>query len=218
MKKIIFASSLALMYACKTPVIIRASEKEASITVDGKEMGNGETSIIKIKKKNSISVEVKNTGYLTDHRVINYQGLKFKPVVEYIELAKDDAWEASIQNDYANKDFEVTVKKEMNEEQAWKLISQIVTGYFDILEMADKSTGYMKTSWQSKVFSQKIVRSRVIVKQSSTNPLRYKLKIVSEYSEDPNTSVKNDEKFREWDRILRAYNDLLTEFQSRLGE
>lgn len=207
-----------MLASCSTSVIIRSSEKDATISIDGKEMGNGETSVLKIKKNNSISVEVKNTGFLTDHRVINYQGMKYKPIVEFIELAKDDAWEASIQNDFSNKDFEVTVKKEMSEDQAWKLISQIVTSYFDVLEMTDISTGYMKTSWQSKVFSQKVVRSRVIVKQSSTSPLKYKLKIVSEYSENPSTSVKNDEKFREWDRILRAYNDLLSEFQGRLGE
>jgi len=65
--------------------------------------------------------------------------------------------------------------------------------------MADKETGYMKTSWQSKSFTQKTSRTRIIIKQSSSFPLKYKIKIGSEFADKPEQSVKDDDKFKEWD-------------------
>jgi hypothetical protein len=84
--------------------------------------------------------------------------------------------------------------------------------------MADKATGYLKTSWQTQVYNSGVVRTRIIIKQSSTEPLKYKIKIVSEKSSNPKTSVKDDQAFKEWDRILRTYGEMIPEFQSRLGE
>lgn len=44
---------------------------------------------------------------------------------------------------------------------------------------------------------------------------KYKIQ-VSEQSGRPGTSVKLDQNFREWDRILRKYDGMMTEFQTRL--
>ena len=133
---------------------------------------------------------------MTENLVYCYEGSNYgKPKTKYIELPNDDAYDASIVTDYANKDFEVEVSAGFTEEEAWKIISHIVTGYFDNLEMADRATGYMKTSWQSKSFARETVRTRIIVKQSGFEPLKYKLKIVSENSGSSSESVKNDDKF-----------------------
>jgi hypothetical protein len=205
-----------LLYACKTPMIISTSEKDATITVNGIEQGAGRTSLLRLGKNKVFNVKIEKTGFLTAERKIYYQGLKFKPVNEFVELHEDDAYIASVQNDYANKDFEVEVAKSTSAADAWKKVSQIVTSYIDNLEMTDNATGYMKTGWQLKTFSGKTVRTRIIVKQSSTDPLKYKIKIVSEYTKDLKASIKDDEKFREWDRVLRTYKDVVTEFQDRL--
>ncbi len=209
-------NTITFFNSCKTSVIFTTSEPDAQIVVDGRPMGVGPTEIVKIKKNSCVRVKVMKPGFLTKEMSYCYSGLTFSPKTKYIQLINDDAYDASIKNDYANKDFEQEVGKDLTEENAWKIISQIVTNYFDNLEMADRATGYMKTSWQSKSFSQKTIRTRVIIKQSSSTPLKYKIKIISEYSDNPNQSVKNDDKFKEWDRILRAYNGMITEFQSRL--
>jgi len=209
--------AFALLTSCNTMVVFTTSEQDAKIFVDGRTMGSGKTEIIKIRKNSCVNVKVEKTGFLQEELSYCYSGLNFTPKTKYIELKHDDAYDASMKNDYANKDFEQEVSKKFTEDEAWKIVSQIVTGHFDNLEMADKATGYMKTSWQSKSFSQKTVRSRIIVKQSSTTPLKYKIKIISEYSDNPSQSVKDNDKFKEWDRILRAYNGLITEFQTRLG-
>ncbi|MDD2635672.1 MAG: hypothetical protein PHW82_09265 [Bacteroidales bacterium] len=208
--------SVVLLNSCKTSVIFSTSEPDAQIFVDGRPMGSGPTEVVKISKNNCVRVKVVKPGFLTKQLAYCYTGVSFEAKTKYIQLVNDDAYDASIKNDYANKDFEQEVGKDLTEDAAWKVISQIVTGYFDNLEMADRATGYMKTSWQSKSFTQKTIRTRVIIKQSSSKPLKYKIKIISEYADSPNQSVKNDDRFKEWDRILRAYNGMINEFQSRL--
>jgi hypothetical protein len=46
--------------------------------------------------------------------------------------------------------------------------------------------------------------------------MNHKIKLVSEESQKPQTSVKSDELFREWDRVLRKYKEVVFEVQSRL--
>lgn len=212
-------SSVFLFSMCTTNMYFTASEEDAEIFIDGEAMGRGQSPVVKLSKGECYNVKVQKAGFLTEEARYCWQGATVgKPKNMFIALAEDDAYNASIQTDYANKDFEVTVRQQLNEGEAWKVISHIVTSYFDNLEMADKATGYMKTSWQSKSFTRTTIRSRIIVKQSSTTPLKYKIKIISECSKDPNQSVKDDDKFKEWDRVLRAYEDVVTEFQSRLKQ
>lgn len=216
MRKIIIISTTLLLSSCFIPskVVFRTSEKDAQISVDGKRMGMGETQPIKIDKEACINVRIQKPGFFTENFNYCYNGKGIK--THFVELKTDDAFSASIQTDYANKDYEVEVNSKFNEDQAWKIIGNTVTNYFDILEMADKSTGYLKTSWESKSFSRTTIRTRVIVKQSNSSPIKYRLKIVSEFSIRANASIKNDDSFREWDRILREYEGLITEFQTRL--
>ncbi len=58
----------------------------------------------------------------------------------------------------------------------------------------------------------------MIVKLGDTNPLTYKVKLVSEESRAQGTSVKSDELYREWDRVLRKYGNVFDELQSRLSK
>ena len=47
-------------------------------------------------------------------------------------------------------------------------------------------------------------------------PLYYKIKLISEQSGEAGTSPKSDEKFQEWNRVLRKYEGVVTEIQNRL--
>jgi hypothetical protein len=129
-------------------------------------------------------------------------------------MKRDDAYDASIQTDIANIDIEL--KTTMSEEDAWKLISMIITSYFDVIEVTDRETGYLRTSWVVQSFQQNTIRTRMIVKLGNTDPLTYKIKLVSEESRNPGTSVKSDELYREWDRVLRKYSNVIDELTSRL--
>jgi len=103
-----------------------------------------------------------------------------------------------------------------SEADAWKILSQITMNYFDNIELADKETGYIRTSWNVKTFLGNTIRTRIIVKQADVSPLKYTIKLVSEQSRAAKTSVKDDELFLPWDRILNTYKDVISEFQSRL--
>ena len=100
---------------------------------------------------------------------------------------------------------------------AWKLMSQIIETYFDVIEVTDRETGYLRTAWVAQTFKQRTIRTRMIVKLGSTDPLTYKIKLVSEQAGAAQTSVKNDELFKEWDRVLRKYKEVIHEIQTRLG-
>ncbi len=66
-------------------------------------------------------------------------------------------------------------------------------------------------------YMQNTIRSRVIIKLGNSSPYTIKIKLVSEYSGEAGTSSKADEKFREWDRVLRRYENLIGDLQTRLG-
>ena len=115
MKKIISILTLSvvgLLSSCKTSVIFSSSEKDAQIFVNGRQMGSGQTSIVKIKKHRCVNVKVEKTGFLTENLSYCFNGMTVgQAKTKYIELPNDDAYDASVITDYANKDFEVNVNK-----------------------------------------------------------------------------------------------------------
>jgi hypothetical protein len=190
------------------------SESDAEIYINGKLLGKGSLEIT-VPNKDCITVIVKKTGFLTEKiEFCNKKGMPVPPKSYYMELDSDDAYAASVQTDIANIDIEL--KCTISKDKAWKLINQIVLSYIDVIEMTDKETGYLRTSWALKTFQQNTIRTRIIIKEASESPLVFKVKLVSEESNSPLTSVKRDELYREWDRVLRSYSNVIPEFQARL--
>jgi len=217
MKRIITTAVLLLfvsttIYAGKKKIQFSTSERDANIFVDGKLMGKGNVEVL-ISKKSCVKVRVEKVGYLTYHIEFCNEKESSKPPKSYhMEMHRDDAYDASVQTDIANIDIEI--KSNKHKDVAWKLINQIVLSYLDVIETTDKETGYLRTAWQLKTFKQNTIRTRIIIKQPSDST--YKIKLVSEESQRPLTSVKADELYREWDRVLRKYKDIISEMQSRL--
>ncbi len=201
--------------AGKEKVQLSTSETDAEIYIDGKLMGKGNAEVV-ILSNSCVTVHVEKVGFLRE--TITFCNKKHSakpPKTYYVEMTRDDAYDASVQTDIANIDIEL--KTSMSEEDAWKLISMIVTSYFDVIEVTDRETGYLRTSWVVQTFQQNTIRTRMIVKLGDTDPLTYKIKLVSEESRHPGTSVKSDELYREWDRVLRKYSGVIDELQSRVN-
>jgi len=219
MKKILLISTLflfSLILNAQT-VLVVASEPDAKITVDGQNLGTG-TLKVKVPKDACINVKIQKVGFLKYEQIYcNKKGGSTPPKKQYFEMSKDDAEEASIKTDQANVDFSLEVKSTYDPTEAWKLTSQIVTDYFDAIEVADKETSYLRTAWSVQVFQQNTIRTRLIIKLGNSNPLTFKIKLVSESSGVSGTSVKADEQFRDWDRILRKYKNIISDFSTRLG-
>ena len=202
------------VFAGKKKMIISTSENDAKITVDGVAMGSGQVNIV-VLDNSCVTVKAEKVGFLTQTVTFcNRKSAAKLPKSYYIEMVRADSYDASIQLDIANVDMEVRTEKSYDD--AWRLLNQIVVGYIDAIEITDKETGYIRTSWEVQSFTQNTIRTRIIVKLGSDDPLSFKVKLVSEISQSPLTSVKSDELFREWDRVLRKYANLMSEVQSRL--
>jgi hypothetical protein len=195
-------------------VTIGVSQADAEIWVNGKMVAKGSTEI-KVEKNSCANVSIRKVGYLEEQLQICNNKTSIWEKSKYFEMKRDDSYDASIQTDIANVDIELIVNT-MDKDTAWKLINQIVLNYIDVIEMTDKETGYLRTAWSLKAFKQNTVRTRIIVKESSTDPLVFKAKLISEYSGSALTSVKADELYKEWDRVLRSYSDVISEFQARI--
>ncbi|MCM5661598.1 hypothetical protein [Galbibacter mesophilus] len=203
------------VYYGKKKIQVSASESDAEIIVNGKTVGKGSAEVL-VQKDDCVTVLVKKIGYLVEQiEFCNQKGMAAPPKSHHFEMHNDDAFDASVQTDIANVDIEIKVD-DMDKDKAWKLINQIVLNYIDVIEMTDKETGYLRTAWSLQTFKQNTIRTRMIVKESSTSPLVYKVKLVSEESGEPLTSVKNDHLFKEWDRVLRSYDHTISEFQARI--
>jgi len=198
-------------------VEVSASEPDAKIIVDGQSLGTGSLKI-KVPKNSCVNVKIHKSGFLRyEQTYCNKKGMTEPPKKQFFDMKKDDAEEASIKTDQANIDFSIEVNKKLDINDVWKRANQIVTDYFDAIEVADKETSYLRTAWSIQSFAQNTIRTRLIIKLSKSDPLTYKVKLVSEYSGMPLTSVKADEQFHDWDRLLRKYQNIISDFTTRLG-
>ena len=199
----------------KKKIELGVSENDAEIYINGKLVGKG-TTVVTVPNKDCVTIIVKKIAYLTERiEFCNKKDMTKPPKTYYVEMKRDDSYDASIQTDIANIDIELKCNS-MDKEKAWKLINQIVLTYIDVIEMTDKETGYLRTAWSLKTFLQNTVRTRIIIKESSSDPLVFKVKLISEASGIPMTSVKSDELYKEWDRVLRSYSNVISEFQARV--
>ncbi|MFT4801548.1 MAG: hypothetical protein ACI93N_001322 [Flavobacteriaceae bacterium] len=199
----------------KKKIQLGVSESDAEIHINGRLVGKGSTEVL-VPKDACVTVIVKKNGFLEEKiEFCNKKGMTAPPKTYYIEMKADDSYDASIQTDIANIDIAIPINV-MDKDTAWKVINRIVLNYIDVIEMTDKETGYLRTAWSLKAFMQNTIRTRVIIKESSSDPLVFKVKLISEESNLPFTSVKSDELYKEWDRVLRSYSDIISELQARL--
>lgn len=196
-------------------VTINATPKTASIFVGNDQVGKGSYNLV-VRNGACVEVRVLEPGYGRDYRrFCNRENTPLETEVP-IDLPFDEAYGSSIQSDQANVNFTIEVGSSRTPDLAWRTINQVILGQFDVIEITDKETGYLRTAWQTAHFNTNTIRTRVIVKHGGTSPLKYVVKIASEQSGFPKTSVKEDEAFEEWDRILNSYKDIINEMQARL--
>ncbi|PPL04687.1 hypothetical protein [Parapedobacter indicus] len=196
----------------KNRTITINTESGASLYVDGSQVTA--PAKIKIPKYATVNVKVEKVGFVTEIRDYENNGINVIPKTDFIQLNKDEAYENSFVTNLANQDIDIRPSR--NAEESWILLNRIVTGTFDVIAIMDKTTGYMATAWSAKSFNSGVVRTRLIVKTNNTEPLEYKAKLVSEIA-PPGTSVNADESFRKWDRVLRTYENVIPDLQSRLS-
>jgi hypothetical protein len=198
----------------KSKKITLSAESGANIYVNGMLIG-GTTTDIKVPAYSTTNVKVMKVGFIPEERNYINDDKHMLPKADFIKLEPDDAYEHSFVTDIANHD--VDLKTAQKEDDAWKTIGRVITNSFDVIQVTDKATGYMCTAWVVKNFKSGTIRTRLIIKTGSSDPLVYKAKLVSERGPAGSTASQ-DENFKPWDRVLRTFENVVPDLQSRLGK
>lgn len=197
-------------------ISITSSPQTAKIFVNGVEMGSGSYQL-SVPFNECLTVEVRSEGFIQESRTYcKRKGQGQPPKSDYFKLQQDESYTSSIESDIANKELTLNVKEDRTKEEAWKIIVATILGKFDVLEMNDEKSGYLRTAWVGKPFAANTVRMRVIVKQATEAPLTYKIKFISEASGAPRTAYSADEQFDPIGRILKTYDGFLDEIITKL--
>ncbi len=196
-------------------VVVRAVPATAVILLDGREVATDQYSVV-VGKDQCAEVGVEQDGFVGQvRRYCNSKGHTM-PELDVVRLLVDEAFTGSQATDQANNNITIEVGETRSFDEAWKIMSLIVLSEFDILEITDKETGYLRTAWTVARFGSSAVRTRVIVKQGDISPIKFVVKIVSEFSTDAEAAVNCDVCFRPWDRLLYQYKDMINEMIYRL--
>lgn len=197
---------------------------DAVIKVNGSYYGEGSAKV-KIKKNDFVSLECSAPGYETlSTRVYGNDGRKN---IE-IKLKEDMILKQTSESSIANSFFSVKVDKflysdnkngKRDAEKAWKMAHNVLLKYFDEIMTSDASSGFIQTPWVYKNYidSGKTLRHRVTIKESNIGgDLTFQIKLSSEIAPTQNRS--KEEAFMETNRIMKEFDGLISEFQTRLGE
>lgn len=197
---------------------------DATIKVNGSYYGEGSAKVT-IKKKDFISLECSAPGYETlTTRVYGNDGRK---TIE-IKLKEDVLLKQTAESSVANSFFTVKVDKSLysddkktgrrNAENAWKLAHDVLLKYFDEILTSDAESGFIQTPWLYKNYVEagKTLRHRVTVKESNIGgDLTFQIKLTSEIA--PIQARSKVEAFMETNRVMKEFETLISEFQTRLG-
>lgn len=197
---------------------------DATIKVNGSYYGEGSAKVT-IKKKDFISLECSAPGYETlTTRVYGNDGRK---TIE-IKLKEDVLLKQTAESSVANSFFTVKVDKSLysddkktgrrNAENAWKLAHDVLLKYFDEILTSDAESGFIQTPWLYKNYVEagKTLRHRVTVKESNIGgDLTFQIKLTSEIA--PLQARSKVEAFMETNRVMKEFETLISEFQTRLG-
>ena len=220
MKKLILILSLLFTTGTYSQLLgggstINTNIPSHNIFINGQVVGQGSVAGIKIPKNECITVQVSGTGYITEiKKFCRQKGMPKMQKTEYIPLARDDSFDGTFSSDLANNDIIVNPRRGTLDE-VWKNAVRLVVENFDALEVNDNDVNYLRTSWVVDTFDEFTIRTRLIARVSNEDPLEIRFKIVSERARGQ-ASPRDDERFRSWQRIMRKYEGLLEEIQSRL--
>jgi len=197
-------------------ITITTSPQTARIYVNGVKMGAGSL-VVTVPGNQCVTVEVREDGFLSEERTYcKKRGVTPPPKNDYIQLDADESFTSSVQSEFANIDITLDVKKDKTKSEAWRTIVSTILGKFDVLEMNDEKSGYLRTNWIGVTYKRNTLRMRVIVKQTGDDPLQYKMKFITEISNRSGTPFTADEQFQPFGRILKKYDGFLDEMQTKL--
>lgn len=197
-------------------VIVRTTPEDVTIKINGRYVAKGEYNV-KIVKGDCVEVTMEKDGSVAvQKKYCNQDNAPLLPVIDHIDLLADETFAVSSPSEFVNINNVVEINQALKDVDAWKAMSQVVMNYFDVIEVTDKVTGYLRTAWAVKTFPNNTIRTRIIIKVADSSTLKYVVKLCSEYSGKSGSNANDDSLYSEWHRVLEMYKNVITDIQARL--
>lgn len=197
-------------------ITIHVIPEHATIYRDGMDVGTGSYTVDFKSNMEFVVLKLAAEGYIERRITVR----KDNPKKEIMfTLQEDEAMLESIGNgegqDLANKWFDVTCKEDITEEIIWKRLMNICVSNFENIEVRDKGAGWIRSTWVVTHFKNQDVRTRLEVRISFTDDetLTYRARLTSEIKE----STQGNNAYHKYDRLLRKYENIVTELQTTVG-
>lgn len=186
---------------------------KAKIIMGGAEVGQGSYNL-NMGRQDYVMLRLTCPGYV-DRVVRVYRKDKRNAIT--FTLEEDESFSASEANsDLANKYMTVNVREGLDGDIVWKRLVLTISDLFPNLEVNDKESGWIRSSWEVERFAYVTVRTRIEIKEvMGFETPRYRVRLQSEIAS--NECGTHDECFKAWDRVLKTYhqaiNDLINSIQ-----
>lgn len=186
---------------------------KAKILMGGAEVGQGSYSL-NMGRQDYVMLRLTCPGYV-DRVVRVYRNDKRNAIT--FTLEEDESFSASeASSDLANKYMTVNVREGLDGNIVWKRLVLTISELFPNLEVNDKESGWIRSSWEVERFAYVTVRTRIEIKEvMGFETPRYRVRLQSEIAS--NECGTHDECFKAWDRVLKTYhqaiNDLINSIQ-----
>lgn len=210
-----------MIFAAKKNIkTIHVTPDNATIYVNGTEVGNGSYDVSFDRHTDFVMLKFEAPGHITKTVRLNKDNPK--ETIAY-KLFEDEAFSNSLGSsdgvDIANKWMEVTCKKDLTEDKVWRRLMSIAVDNFENVEVRDKAAGWIKTAWKETHFaSGQTVRTRlearITIGGEDENELIYKIRVSSEIKD---SYCNGEQCFQRYPRVLRKYYDVLNDLQNSLG-
>lgn len=216
---VVLLAAVALTGFAAKKITIHTIPENATISIDGAEVGNGTYTVKFEKKVDFYMVKVSAAGYLTK----SFKLLKSNPNNSVLyKLSPDEAMQSSRGGEdaglgMANRWFDIVCGEGVSENEIWKRLIQVSLNYFDNIEIRDKDAGWIRTGWKSTAFTEQVVRTQMEVRVSfnSGEATSYRVKITSEIKDKNCAGVQC---YAKYDRVLNSFTPLIEELQTSVAK
>lgn len=200
-------------------ITIHTQPENATISIDGAEVGNGTYTVKFERKVDFYMVKVAAPGYLTK----SFKLLRSNPNNSVLyKLSPDEAMQSSRGGedagmDMANRWFDVICGKGVSEDEIWKRLIGVSLNYFDNIEIRDKEAGWIRTGWKTTTFAEQVVRTQMEIRVSFNggDDNSYKVRITSEIRDKNHPGAQN---YAKYDRVLNSFTPLIEELQTSVNK
>ena len=164
-------------------------------------------------RKPKYVIKAEKSGYFAEEKpVVNYEHL-FKTGRFRLVLEKSPMWWATSESPATNQWINLIINPEISPMEMWQRVVDAVTKRFPELKEYDYNSGYLVTQFKKKSFKTSrgtfLLRAKFIATVMETNPLTYRMKLVSEWSD------QEELKWHPYPRVFVEDAQLIEELMER---